>query len=213
MATLAVEQRQVPRVSLFAQIVCEGQTAKRRSQTGDISVGGMFIDLFSAPFEAGELVTVLFTLEAGKPPIVVEGTVNYLQPGIGIGVRFLNLRPEDRQRVAAYVELALRGPATRGGQPLRKSARVSVTVPIRLWTHPDAVDAAAPGQIITLSRHGACLLTGQRVDVGGRLLVETPSGRHFKGTIVWVGDQTSGSAGQVGIQCRGLAQSLGFQFP
>jgi hypothetical protein len=46
-----------------------------------------------------------------------------------------------------------------------------------------------------------------------KLLVETPSGREFKSSIVWVGDAVSRSLGQVGIQCRGLAQALGFRFP
>ena len=52
-----------------------------------------------------------------------------------------------------------------------------------------------------------------RVDGGAKLLLETPNGREFKSAIVWVGDGPSRSDGQVGIQCRGLAQSLGFQFP
>jgi hypothetical protein len=31
--------------------------------------------------------------------------------------------------------------------------------------------------------------------------------------VVWVGGAASRSEGQVGVQCRGLAQALGFQFP
>jgi hypothetical protein len=46
-----------------------------------------------------------------------------------------------------------------------------------------------------------------------KLLLETPSGREFKSNVVWVGTAASRSEGQVGVQCRGLAQSLGFQFP
>jgi hypothetical protein len=49
--------------------------------------------------------------------------------------------------------------------------------------------------------------------VGTRVWLETPGGREFSSSIVWVGDGLSRSDGQVGIQCRGLAQSLGFQFP
>jgi hypothetical protein len=213
MASSVHELRDAPRVSLFAHVVCEGSSGKCRGQTGDISTGGVFVDVLTAPFRPGELVTVLFALSAMEPPIVVEGSVSYVQSGIGVGIRFLNLAAGDRRRIEAYVEQALRGPAQRSGQHLRKSTRVAVTVPIRLWTQPDVMDASAPAEIITLSRHGACLLTGQHVDIGRRLLLETPGGRQFKGTIVWVGDPVSGNAGQVGIQCRGLAQSLGFQFP
>ena len=46
-----------------------------------------------------------------------------------------------------------------------------------------------------------------------KLLLETPRGGEFKGNVVWVGSEASKSEGQVGVQCRGLAQSLGFQFP
>lgn len=46
-----------------------------------------------------------------------------------------------------------------------------------------------------------------------KLLLETPRGDEFRGNVVWVGSAASGSGGQVGVQCRGLAQSLGFQFP
>ena len=67
--------------------------------------------------------------------------------------------------------------------------------------------------IVTLSKHGACLVTGYHLDVGMKLLLETPRGRAFKGNVVWTGSVASGSEGQVGVQCRGLAQSLGFQFP
>ena len=51
------------------------------------------------------------------------------------------------------------------------------------------------------------------MDVGTKLVLETPGGREFTSSVVWVGDGSSRSDGQVGIQCRGLAQSLGFQFP
>ena len=49
--------------------------------------------------------------------------------------------------------------------------------------------------------------------VGKKLVLATPGGREFTSSIVWVGDGPSRSDGQVGIQCRGLAQSLGFRFP
>jgi hypothetical protein len=78
-------------------------------------------------------------------------------------------------------------------------------------THGPSFDERT--SIITLSKHGACLRTGYALDVGMKLLLETSRGDEFKGNVVWVGTDTSRSGGQVGVQCRGLAQSLGFQFP
>jgi hypothetical protein len=212
--SLAFEHRTTPRVSLFQEIVCEGGDASARTQTADISVGGMFFDHANPPFTALDFITVRFSLAPGEPPISVEANVNYVQEGIGMGIRFLNLEDADRDRVAAYIERTLKRPIMRGEFHLRKSTRVAISVPVRVQTSladGGAVDEKT--QIITLSKHGACVLVNGRMDVGTKLLLETPGGREFTGSVVWVGDGTSRSDGQVGIQCRGLAQALGFQFP
>lgn len=214
MASVDVEHRTSPRVSLFQEIFCEGGGASARSETADISVGGMFIDLPSSPFSPVDFITVRFALGPGEAAIVVEANVNYVQDGIGMGVRFLNLEPPDRERVAAYVDKTRNHPVMRGEFHLRKSSRVAINVPVRVRAlHSGGDDVDERTQIITLSKHGACLLVSRRMDVGMKLLLETPSGREFKSSVVWVGDGPSRSDGQVGIQCRGLAQSLGFQFP
>ena len=88
-ALLDLELRRSPRVSLFQEIVCEGAEASAHSQAADIGVGGMFIDHASPPFAARELVTVRVSLVPGEHPIVVEAAVNYIQEGIGMGIRFL----------------------------------------------------------------------------------------------------------------------------
>jgi hypothetical protein len=210
-----VEQRRAPRVSLFQEVVCEavdGTTA--RSVAADLSVGGMFVDLSSPPFLVEERVRVRFGLRPGEPFVSAEAEVNYVQDGIGLGLRFISMKAVDLDRVAAFVDEAAQRKAPKGEHHLRKSSRVSINVPIRLRaSQPDGERIDERTTIITLSKHGACLLTSRPVDVGMKLYLETPSGREFKGSIVWVGDYLSRSEGQVGIQCRGLAQSLGFQFP
>jgi PilZ domain len=214
MASLDCELRSNPRVSLFHEVVCESGHATARSEAADLSVGGMFIDLVSSPFLPSELVTVRFAVGPEFTPVVVEADVAYVQDGIGMGIRFLNLAPLDRERIADYVERTLHRPVLRGEFHLRKSARVAVTVPVVLRARSaDGRDVEEPAQIITLSKHGACLLTRQPMALGKKLLLATPSGREFTSSIVWVGDSPSRSDGQVGIQCRGLAQSLGFRFP
>jgi c-di-GMP-binding flagellar brake protein YcgR len=46
MDSLDFEHRQDPRVSLFLPILCEGSAARvARSETADLSLGGMFVDL------------------------------------------------------------------------------------------------------------------------------------------------------------------------
>lgn len=206
------EQRRHKRVDLFQEIVCEGGGVEARSGVADLSVEGMFVDMPHAWFPSGSRIRVSFALRADEPPLVVDADVHYVQHGIGMGLRFAGLRDLDRARIADFVEEATR---RRGqGAPLRKSARVFVEVKVRVrgaGAGGGAFDERT--SIVTLSKHGACLVCGQLLDVGTKLLIETARGLEFKSNVVWVGSEASRSAGQVGVQCRGLAQSLGFQFP
>jgi hypothetical protein len=208
-----LEKRRHPRVDLFQEVVCEAGNVEARSQVADISVGGMFIDMPRPPFPRGTRVTARFALRADEPRMVVDADVHYVQERIGMGIRFVDLADDDRDWIRAFVEEATRRKSL-GGPPVRKSARVCVEVPIRVRgarTNGPAFDERT--SIVTLSKHGACLLSGYTLDVGMKLLLETASGREFKSNVVWVGSVASRSGGQVGVQCRGLAQSLGFQFP
>lgn len=207
------EQRRHPRVDLFQEIVCASGDVVTRSEVADLSVGGMFIDMPRCPFARGMRVTVRFALRADEPRIVVDADVHYAQDRIGIGVRFADLADADREWIAAFVEEATRRKRL-GGTPVRKSARVFVEVPVRVRgarTNGPPFDERT--SIVTLSKHGACLVSGHELDVGMKLHLETARGDEFKSSVVWVGSAASRSGGQVGVQCRGLAQSLGFQFP
>jgi len=207
------ELRRHRRVDLFQEVVCESGDVEARSQVADVSVGGMFVDLASPPFERGTRVTTRFALRDDEPRMVVDADVHYVQDGIGMGVRFVDLRDEDRDWIAAFVEESARRKRA-GGPPLRKSARVFVEVPVRVrGAHTNGPPFDERTSIITLSKHGACLLCRTSLEVGMKLLLETVRGVVFKSNVVWVGSGATRSEGQVGVQCRGLAQSLGFQFP
>ena len=207
------EHRRHKRVDLFQEIVCESGDVVTRSEVADLSVGGMFIDMPRCPFARGMRVTVRFALRADEPRIVVDADVHYVQDRIGVGVRFVDLADADRERIAAFVEEATHRKRL-GATPVRKSARVFVEVPVRVrGARTNGPSFEEQTSIVTLSKHGACLVSGMSLDVGMKLLLETAHGREFKSNVVWVGSEASRSAGQVGVQCRGLAQSLGFQFP
>lgn len=207
------EQRRHRRADLFQEIVCESGGVVVRSRVADISVGGMFVDMLRPPFPVGSSVMVRFALHAEDAPVFAEAEVHYVQPGIGMGIRFVLLEEEDRDRIVRFVEEFHRRRSA-GAPPVRKSARVNVQLPVRVraWriSGPPFEERA---RIVTLSKHGACLVSGYNLDVGMKLLLETSSGREFRSNVVWVGSASSRSEGQVGVQCRGLAQSLGFQFP
>ena len=208
------EHRRSPRVSLFHEVVCQGTGAVARSEAADISLGGMFIDVAEPPFAPGDVVTVFFVLNPSEPRLSAPAEVHYVQDGIGMGVRFLDLGEAESARVQAFVDEVLARKTPAGQPPLRKSARVSVEVPVRVRAiKTDGTEFDERTKIITLSKHGACLATTHPMGVGTKLYLETTNGLEFKSSIVWVGDAISRSLGQVGIQCRGLAQALGFKFP
>ena len=207
------ENRHNPRVDLFQAITCRSNGVVVESRVADLSVGGMFIDMPRTPFAVGSPAVVRFALREGEPTLVLDAEVSYVQERIGTGVRFVGLNGADHARISAYVDEA-RHRKSLGGPPVRKSARVFIQVPVRVRgarTNGPAFDEAT--QIITLSKHGACLVSAYNVEVGMKLRLETNAGREFLGNVVWVGSDASKSLGQVGVQCRGLAQSLGFQFP
>jgi hypothetical protein len=207
------EQRRDLRVTLRRAVSCEGDGDRVQSQFADISVGGMFIDTPRQPFPPGATITVKFPLTPVEPPVSVKAEVTYVQEKLGMGLRFVELEPEDHGRISRYVDsvVAQKLPATE--LHTRKSARVSITIPVVLTVERDGVSFEEKTNIITVSKHGACVMTQHAIGQGALVFLTTPSGLEFKASVVWVGNPASGAGGQIGVQSRGLAQALGFEFP
>ncbi len=76
------------------------------SQTADLGAGGAFI-LTPDPLPVGANVNFKFYL--GDKPRLIEGTarVAWAEPTLGMAVEFLDLIPEDRERIRAYVGLEI----------------------------------------------------------------------------------------------------------
>jgi hypothetical protein len=211
-ANAGTENRREPRVCLSSDVECEVESGRVRWRFADISAGGMFIDVYD-PLPKGTVFRLRFQLD--PPPIAATARVHYTQPRIGMGVEFVELNGQDRQRIREIVDRTFAAGRHRGDATLRRSARVLVHIPVK-------VGAANGGEgkvldenaaIVRLSKNGGCISTRHAVGVGEKLRLLTASGREFLAGIVWVGDQSTKNGVQVGIQCRGLAQALGFQFP
>lgn len=95
-----VENRKDPRTPFVAQVQSDVETFLGLSR--DISVGGMFIKT-DVPFAEGSSLKLRFNLNDGGPIVIVTCEVRYVVKGIGIGLRFLDLLPQDRQRIANFV--------------------------------------------------------------------------------------------------------------
>ena len=84
--------REHERYPHFIEIVLESASGKREARISDISIGGCFIDSI-----AGVFVTerISFVVKADDGRIVdFNGEVTYIFPGIGFGVKFIDLSDE-----------------------------------------------------------------------------------------------------------------------
>lgn len=69
----------------------------------DISEEGMFIATPDV-FMKGSILDLKFRLFNQDQPISVKAEVRYVQEGVGMGVRFMNLEAEDRGRIKKFIE-------------------------------------------------------------------------------------------------------------
>jgi hypothetical protein len=94
------EKRRHRRVKIL-QDIHFGHRGHRR--VDDISEEGMFIAT-PAGYMPESVLDLKFRLFNDDAPIEVQAEVRYVQEGIGMGVRFLNLTPADRERIRKFVE-------------------------------------------------------------------------------------------------------------
>ena len=73
----------------------------------EIGVGGMYIETIT-PHPVGTILELQFKLsKIDDRPIKVLGNVIYYHECIGMGIRFLDLKPEDRERIERFIEIEL----------------------------------------------------------------------------------------------------------
>ncbi len=96
------ERRASKRAALIAEIEYSSDSPSVSRRLTDLSVDGLFIDTMS-PLPPGTLVSIRFNLPGDPLPIVVLGEVAWGQDHLGMGVRFMNLRTKDRDRIRAWI--------------------------------------------------------------------------------------------------------------
>lgn len=92
------EKRQAGRATLLLEVKYEGPGVRAETRISDISKVGVFIDAMT-PIPVGVVLRLTFTLPNGRL-IEVDGRVAHSQPRIGMGVEFINLKPEDAQTIS-----------------------------------------------------------------------------------------------------------------
>ena len=95
------EKRQAKRVAFFCEAQLEGIDVSRANvRIADLSVDGAFVDAMTV-LPPGTIAQLRFSVEARELALVAE--VRYSMPGMGMGVRFLDVSEADRSALEAIV--------------------------------------------------------------------------------------------------------------
>jgi hypothetical protein len=98
------ERRAAKRVTFFAEAELEGMDASHDTvRLADISVAGVFVDVRTV-YPPGTTARLRFSVLGHEIDVLAD--VRYSMPSFGMGMRFLNLRPEDRRVIEDFVARA-----------------------------------------------------------------------------------------------------------
>ena len=98
---MAEDRRKARRKTLLVEVYYEGAGTRAQTRISDISANGVFIETLS-PLPDGSNIRLAFTPPGGRR-IEVEGIVTQSQPGIGMGVAFTRIKPEDARLIEQIV--------------------------------------------------------------------------------------------------------------
>jgi len=97
------ERRRTDRKKLIVDVRFDGGDGTGIANTRDIGVGGLYMTT-TAPLDMG--TPILMTLNVSDRTMHLSGTVVYSDPGHGVGVRFKELKDEDKDFLTSELNLA-----------------------------------------------------------------------------------------------------------
>ncbi|MBV9242258.1 MAG: PilZ domain-containing protein [Acidobacteria bacterium] len=96
------ERRGSDRKKLIVDVRFDGGDGTGIANTRDIGIGGLYMTT-TAPLDMG--TPILMTLNLNDETLHLNGTVVYSDPGHGVGVRFKDLKDEDKDLLTRELEL------------------------------------------------------------------------------------------------------------
>ncbi|HEY2847033.1 MAG TPA: PilZ domain-containing protein [Pyrinomonadaceae bacterium] len=96
------ERRGSYRKKLIIDVRFDGGDGTGIANTRDIGIGGLYMTT-TAPLGMG--TPIMMTLNLAKRALQLDGMVVYSDPGHGVGVRFRDLKDEDRSFLTQELEL------------------------------------------------------------------------------------------------------------
>ena len=101
-ARVASERRGSDRKKLIVDVRFDGGDGTGIANTRDIGVGGLYMTT-TAPLAMG--APILMSMNLAERTLHLNGTVVYSDPGHGVGVRFKDLKDEDREILTDELQL------------------------------------------------------------------------------------------------------------
>jgi hypothetical protein len=110
---MTAERRRSVRIEKFLEVKYWTNRYSVEAHTADISEHGVFFDTRS-PLEPGTILAFSIRLsdEPSDAPVLGTGRVVWAEPMMGMGIDFLEVSPEDRDRIKELIhaELAATSP-------------------------------------------------------------------------------------------------------
>lgn len=98
------DRRSKPRLSVSLDAVWDGTTGNHPARITNLSAGGCYLDTVGETMR-GEVVAFRVSLPDGDW-LYLEGEVRHYAPRIGFGVRFIDLEPEQEEKIEALLKLS-----------------------------------------------------------------------------------------------------------
>ena len=107
------ERRTHPRIDFDSEVWLgqDGLFTRTTERLSTVSIGGAFIETGQGGFAEGAILGLRFTL--GSTFINTTVIVKHVYPGQGIGVQFLDISPEDRNRLDIFIQERVGGRRSR----------------------------------------------------------------------------------------------------
>ena len=159
------EQRRYRRIEAGFPVTlfCQGETY--RVKAANLSLGGIFIST-KLPLRAGALVHLRLSLP-DRSFVQATGQVRFMQPGVGVGIRFYEISDRDLQRISEFVDGPLVKPeaAAPGFKPRDTRLRLSIKLTVE---GKDQSGEAFTEEVHTedVSRRGVCVQFSRQLGVG-----------------------------------------------
>lgn len=187
------EKRKNTRVPILTQVEAQGDKNATLGRASDLSLGGLLIDTPDTLTE-GATVLVRFFVPPERTPIETAGRVVRVEPGKSMGIAFLGLPENHKQKILEYVR-TIHGTsaekamleASQGTPQERRSARISRRIPVVLyWQDEEGRPQQEAGETQLLSKHGGAVLAFSEFKRGQLLRVMVPdTGKEGTSRVVW----------------------------